>query len=71
MTSPRPWHCVLPRAVDSLPWLHVRSNYKQLRGGVRFVDELPKNAVGKILRRELRNEAKAEEEEEGVVKSRL
>jgi 4-coumarate--CoA ligase len=35
--------------------------YKQLRGGVRFVDELPKNAVGKILRRELRECAKAEE----------
>lgn len=37
------------------------AEYKQLRGGVRFVDELPKNAVGKILRRELRDRAKAEE----------
>jgi 4-coumarate--CoA ligase len=37
------------------------ASYKQLRGGVRFVDELPKNAVGKILRRELRERAKAEE----------
>lgn len=36
------------------------AEYKQLRGGVRFVDELPKNAVGKILRRELRERAKAE-----------
>jgi 4-coumarate--CoA ligase len=42
--------------------------YKQLRGGVRFVDELPKNAVGKILRRELRDRAKAEE---GGVKAKL
>jgi acyl-coenzyme A synthetase/AMP-(fatty) acid ligase len=25
------------------------ADYKQLWGGVRFVDELPKNAVGKIL----------------------
>jgi 4-coumarate--CoA ligase len=42
--------------------------YKHLRGGVRFIDELPKNAVGKILRRELRDRAKAEE---GGVKAKL
>jgi 4-coumarate--CoA ligase len=34
--------------------------YKQLRGGVAYVDELPKNAVGKYLRRELRERAKRE-----------
>lgn len=34
--------------------------YKQLRGGVVFVDELPKSAIGKILRRELREQAKRE-----------
>lgn len=28
--------------------------FKQLRGGVRFVDSIPKNPSGKILRRELR-----------------
>lgn len=42
---------------------YVRQNlapYKQLRGGVRYVDELPKNAIGKILRRELRERAKRE-----------
>lgn len=44
------------------------AEYKQLRGGVRFVDELPKNAVGKILRRELRDKARAEE---GSVKAKL
>ncbi|KAF2031520.1 4-coumarate-CoA ligase [Setomelanomma holmii] len=43
-------------------------DYKQLRGGVRFVDELPKNPVGKILRRELRDRARAEE---GGVKAKL
>lgn len=30
------------------------SSSKQLRGGVRFVDSIPKNLSGKILRRELR-----------------
>jgi acyl-coenzyme A synthetase/AMP-(fatty) acid ligase len=34
--------------------------YKRLRGGVVFVDELPKNALGKILRRELRDRARVE-----------
>ncbi|KIW99607.1 uncharacterized protein Z518_11020 [Rhinocladiella mackenziei CBS 650.93] len=34
--------------------------HKQLRGGVVFVDELPKNAIGKYLRRELRDRAKRE-----------
>ena len=44
------------------------AEYKQLRGGVRFMDELPKNAVGKLLRRELRDKARAEE---AGVESRL
>ena len=36
------------------------AQYKQLRGGVMFVDEIPKNAIGKFLRRELRERAKNE-----------
>ncbi|EEQ90742.1 hypothetical protein RJZ56_001665 [Blastomyces dermatitidis] len=36
------------------------SPYKQLRGGVVFVKELPKNAIGKLLRRELKERATAE-----------
>ncbi|KAK5054516.1 hypothetical protein LTR84_001407 [Exophiala bonariae] len=39
---------------------HRLAPYKQLRGGVVFVPELPKNAVGKYLRRELRDRAKKE-----------
>ena len=35
--------------------------YKQLRGGVRYIDEIPRNAVGKILRKDLRDLAKKEE----------
>ncbi|KAK7942641.1 4-coumarate-CoA ligase 2a [Apiospora aurea] len=34
--------------------------HNQLRGGVFFVDEIPKNAIGKLLRRELRERAKKE-----------
>ncbi|KIX98247.1 uncharacterized protein Z520_06327 [Fonsecaea multimorphosa CBS 102226] len=34
------------------------ASYKQLRGGVFFVDEIPKSASGKILRKELRSRIK-------------
>jgi 4-coumarate--CoA ligase len=30
--------------------------YKQLKGGVQFVDAIPKNPSGKILRRQLREQ---------------
>lgn len=42
-------------------WLNGRvANHKKLRGGVRFVDAVPKSASGKILRRILKDEAKRE-----------
>jgi acyl-coenzyme A synthetase/AMP-(fatty) acid ligase len=34
--------------------------YKQLRGGVVFVDELPKNGLNKLLRKDLRDRAAKE-----------
>ena len=44
------------------------AGYKRLRGGVVFVEELPKNAIGKFLRRELRERAKREVGVEGQPK---
>ncbi|KAL8713619.1 MAG: hypothetical protein Q9220_002481 [cf. Caloplaca sp. 1 TL-2023] len=45
-------------------WLAARvAKHKRLRGGVRFVDEIPKSPSGKILRRKLRLRAQAEEAE--------
>ena len=42
-------------------WLAGKvASHKRLRGGVRFVDEVPKSASGKILRRVLKEQAKAE-----------
>ncbi|KAL8953867.1 MAG: hypothetical protein Q9222_000313 [Ikaeria aurantiellina] len=51
-------------------WLAGKvANHKRLRGGVRFVDEIPKSPSGKILRRRLR--IRAQEEEEKGVKAKL
>lgn len=36
------------------------AQHKRLRGGVRFIEEVPKSPSGKILRRYLRDEAKKE-----------
>ncbi|KAH7418158.1 hypothetical protein BKA64DRAFT_563948 [Cadophora sp. MPI-SDFR-AT-0126] len=46
------------------------AGHKRLRGGAVFVDEIPKSAAGKILRRILRDKIKAEEEV-ARVKSKL
>ncbi|RFU31232.1 hypothetical protein B7463_g5118, partial [Scytalidium lignicola] len=43
-------------------WLAAKvSHHKHLRGGIRFVDEIPKSASGKILRRVLKDRVKAEQ----------
>ncbi|KAI9756496.1 MAG: hypothetical protein M4579_003835 [Chaenotheca gracillima] len=50
---------------DITSWLAKKvAGHKRLRGGVRYVDEVPKSASGKILRRLLKLKA-AEEEEKG------
>ena len=44
-----------------MDWVKERvAPYKRLNGGVIFVDQIPKSASGKILRRILRDEAKLE-----------
>ena len=44
------------------------ASYKQLRGGVVFVDAIPKSPAGKILRKDLRERARKERDE---VRSKL
>ncbi|KAI4706676.1 hypothetical protein J4E89_008743 [Alternaria sp. Ai002NY15] len=52
-------------------WFNERvSPHKKLRGGIRFVEAIPKSNAGKILRRILAEQAKAEEAEK-TVKPRL
>ena len=45
--------------------------YKQLRGGVVWLEAIPKSAAGKILRRELRERAKKEQEQTLALRARL
>jgi len=57
-------------AQDVTQWLQAKvANHKRLRGGVRFLEEIPKSASGKILRRLLK--IKAQEEEENGQKAKL
>ena len=47
-----------------IQWLNAKvANHKKLRGGVKFVDAVPKSVSGKILRRILKEQAKKEYKE--------
>jgi 4-coumarate--CoA ligase len=46
---------------DTVQLKHVadhKTKYKWLEGGVEFIDAIPKNASGKLLRRVLRDQAR-------------
>ncbi|KAF4124534.1 Acyl-CoA synthetase (AMP-forming)/AMP-acid ligase II [Geosmithia morbida] len=43
-----------------------KANHKWLRGGVEFIDAIPKSPSGKILRRMLREKEKAKRKEQGA-----
>ena len=45
--------------------------HKKLRGGVEFIDQIPKSASGKILRRLLRNQEKQKRAKASLWKGRL
>lgn len=50
-------------AANIVAWIHDKvAQHKRLRGGVRFVDAIPKSVSGKILRRVLKEQAKKEDE---------
>jgi 4-coumarate--CoA ligase len=53
-------------------WLESKvAQHKRLRGGVRFVDVIPKSVSGKILRRLLKDKAKEEEKAAAGPKAKL
>lgn len=57
-------------AKEIVDWLGKKvAGHKRLRGGVRWIDEIPKSVSGKILRRVLK--VKAQEEEQGGAKAKL
>lgn len=43
-----------------------KSRHKWLKGGVEFIDVIPKSPSGKILRRLLRDKDKAERQKKGA-----
>lgn len=52
---------------DIKKWVDGKvASHKRLRGGIRFVEEIPKSASGKILRRVLRDQIKDEEAKKGA-----
>ena len=55
--SPRP-NTRPPTDMSSQHVADAKVQYKHLAGGVEFIDVIPKNPSGKLLRRYLRNKAK-------------
>ncbi|KAK8083295.1 hypothetical protein PG996_002076 [Apiospora saccharicola] len=54
------------KAKELIDWVAGKvAPHKQLRGGIRFIEKVPKNPSGKILRRVLKEQAKKEDRAEG------
>lgn len=54
------------KAKEIAEWMGTKvAPHKRLRGGVYFVDVVPKSPSGKILRRVMRDKAKQEERKAG------
>lgn len=62
-----------PKTAEEIAtWLAAKvASHKRLRGGIRFVDEIPKSASGKILRKALKVRAQQEEDEKKKPKAKL
>lgn len=54
-----------PKKEEIDRWLQERTApYKWLRGGIRFIEEIPRSPAGKVLRRALVDRAKKERKPE-------
>jgi 4-coumarate--CoA ligase len=55
------------KAKELVEWVATQvAPHKKLRGGIHFVDQVPKSASGKILRRVIREQVKKEARAEGA-----
>jgi 4-coumarate--CoA ligase len=62
--------CEAEEAAKIIQWVEKRvAHHKRLRGGVRFLDVIPKSANGKILRRVLKQALK--DREAGTSKAKI
>lgn len=56
-------------AKEIINWMDAKvAHHKKLRGGIRFTDQIPKSATGKILRKVLKEAVK---KEQGASKAKL
>ena len=54
------------KAKEIVDWIASSvARHKKLRGGVHFVEQIPKSPSGKILRRVMRDQAKKEDRAQG------
>lgn len=51
-------------AKEIISWIDAKvAHHKKMRGGIRFIDSIPKSVAGKILRRVLKEKAKADDDQ--------